>query len=71
MVTLIVVGCVSAANFLLEYGDYALFFGLFVLKGFCFGGLQFLPCPCSRTWWTWTPCARAISGRGPTSRSPA
>jgi Na+/melibiose symporter-like transporter len=43
MATLIVVGCVSAANFLLEYGDYALFFGLFVLKGFCFGGLQFLP----------------------------
>lgn len=43
MCTLIVVGCVSAANFLLEYGDYQAFFALFILKGFCFGGLQFLP----------------------------
>ncbi|NBQ12550.1 MAG: MFS transporter, partial [Gammaproteobacteria bacterium] len=43
MGTLITVGCVSAANFFLEYGDYNAFFALFILKGFCFGGLQFLP----------------------------
>ncbi|MEE4298535.1 MAG: MFS transporter [Pseudomonadales bacterium] len=43
MGTLIVVGCVSAANFFLEYGDYEAFFALFIVKGFCFGGLQFLP----------------------------
>jgi Na+/melibiose symporter-like transporter len=43
MGTLIVVGCVSGANFFLDYGDYEAFFVLFVLKGFCFGGLQFLP----------------------------
>ncbi|HSG88536.1 MAG TPA: MFS transporter [Pseudomonadales bacterium] len=43
MCTLITVGCVSAANFLLEYGDYQAFFALFIIKGFCFGGLQFLP----------------------------
>jgi Na+/melibiose symporter-like transporter len=41
--TLIVVGVVSAANFLLEFGDYQFFFLLFLIKGFCFGGLQFLP----------------------------
>jgi glycoside/pentoside/hexuronide:cation symporter, GPH family len=43
MCTLIVVGAVSAANFLLEFGDYDLFILLFLIKGFCFGGLQFLP----------------------------
>ena len=43
MGTLITVGCVSAANFFLDYGDYNAFFALFILKGFCFGGLQFLP----------------------------
>lgn len=43
MGTLIVVGCVSTANLALGYGDYAPFFLLFVVKGFCFGGLQFLP----------------------------
>lgn len=43
MVTLITVACVSAANLLLDYGDYLPFFLLFVVKGFCFGGLQFLP----------------------------
>jgi GPH family glycoside/pentoside/hexuronide:cation symporter len=43
MFTLITVGCVSAANLLLDYGDYLPFFLLFVVKGFCFGGLQFLP----------------------------
>ncbi|MBX3707577.1 MAG: MFS transporter [Pseudomonadales bacterium] len=41
--TLVVVGLVSAANFPLEQGDHELFFMLFLLKGFCFGGLQFLP----------------------------
>jgi GPH family glycoside/pentoside/hexuronide:cation symporter len=43
MFTLITVACVSAANLLLDYGDYLPFFLLFVVKGFCFGGLQFLP----------------------------
>jgi Na+/melibiose symporter-like transporter len=43
MCTLITVACVSAANLLLDYGDYLPFFLLFVIKGFCFGGLQFLP----------------------------
>ena len=43
MCTLITVACVSGANLLLDYGDYLPFFLLFVVKGFCFGGLQFLP----------------------------
>ena len=43
MCTLITVACVSAANLLLDYGDYLAFFLLFIVKGFCFGGLQFLP----------------------------
>lgn len=43
MCTLIVVAAVSAANLLLDYGDYSVFFLLFIIKGFCFGGLQFLP----------------------------
>ena len=43
MGTLITVSMVSAANLLLSYGDYFAFFLLFVVKGFCFGGLQFLP----------------------------
>ncbi|MCB1683521.1 MAG: MFS transporter, partial [Pseudomonadales bacterium] len=43
MCTLITVACVSAANLFLDYGDYLAFFLLFVVKGFCFGGLQFLP----------------------------
>ncbi len=43
MVTLIVVAMVSGANLLLGYGDYLAFFLLFIVKGFCFGGLQFLP----------------------------
>ena len=43
MCTLITVACVSGANLLLGYGDYSAFFLLFVIKGFCFGGLQFLP----------------------------
>jgi Na+/melibiose symporter-like transporter len=43
MCTLITVACVSGANLLLDYGDYLPFFLLFVIKGFCFGGLQFLP----------------------------
>ncbi|HIG39625.1 MAG: MFS transporter [bacterium] len=43
MITLITVAAVSAANLLLDYGDYLPFFLLFTVKGFCFGGLQFLP----------------------------
>ena len=43
MMTLITVACVSAANFFLVEGDYFVFFLLFIVKGFCFGGLQFLP----------------------------
>ena len=43
MCTLITVAFVSGANLLLDYGDYLPFFLLFVIKGFCFGGLQFLP----------------------------
>ena len=43
MGTLITVACVSGANLLLDYGDYSAFFLLFIVKGFCFGGLQFLP----------------------------
>ena len=43
MCTLITVAFVSGANLLLDYGDYLPFFLLFVVKGFCFGGLQFLP----------------------------
>ncbi|MGA0840712.1 MAG: MFS transporter [Pseudomonadales bacterium] len=41
--TLVVVAAVSAANLFLGHGDYLPFFLLFILKGFCFGGLQFLP----------------------------
>ncbi len=41
--TLITVALVSTANLFLDYGDYLVFFLLFVVKGFCFGGLQFLP----------------------------
>jgi glycoside/pentoside/hexuronide:cation symporter, GPH family len=43
MITLITVAAVSGANLLLGYGDYLPFFLLFIIKGFCFGGLQFLP----------------------------
>ncbi len=43
MCTLLTVASVSAANLLLGYGDYLPFFLLFIVKGFCFGGLQFLP----------------------------
>ena len=43
MCTLLTVAAVSAANLLLKHGDYLSFFLLFVVKGFCFGGLQFLP----------------------------
>lgn len=41
--TLATVMVVSFANLFLEYGDYLPFFLLFIVKGFCFGGLQFLP----------------------------
>ena len=43
MCTLITVAAVSTANLFLGYGDYLPFFLLFIVKGFCFGGLQFLP----------------------------
>jgi glycoside/pentoside/hexuronide:cation symporter, GPH family len=43
MWTLIVVGIASGAKIFLTFGDYTLFFLLFFVKGFCFGGLQFLP----------------------------
>lgn len=43
MGTLIIVAAVSAANLFLGMGDYLPFFLLFIVKGFCFGGLQFLP----------------------------
>jgi len=43
MGTLITVAAVSTANLFLGHGDYLAFFALFIVKGFCFGGLQFLP----------------------------
>lgn len=43
MWTLSIVSVVSFANLFLSYGDYLPFFLLFIVKGFCFGGLQFLP----------------------------
>tara|TARA_R110002073_G_scaffold3753_7_gene24690 strand:- start:1741 stop:3225 length:1485 start_codon:yes stop_codon:yes gene_type:complete len=43
MCTLSTVAVVSFANLFLSYGDYLPFFLLFTIKGFCFGGLQFLP----------------------------
>ncbi len=41
--TLAFVSFVSACNLFLGYGDYFAFFCLFLMKGFAFGGLQFLP----------------------------
>ena len=43
MCTLLTVAAVSAANFMLDDGDYLPFFLFFIVKGFCFGGLHFLP----------------------------
>ncbi len=43
MCTLITISTVSFANLFLSYGDFLAFFLLFIVKGFCFGGLQFLP----------------------------
>ena len=43
MATLITVAAVSALNLSLVSGDYLPFFLLFIVKGFCFGGLHFLP----------------------------
>ena len=43
LTTLGFVSFVSACNLFLGYGDYFAFFCLFLLKGFAFGGLQFLP----------------------------
>lgn len=42
-ITLIGTGTISFLCFFLEYGDYTQFHILFLLKGACFGGLQFLP----------------------------
>ncbi len=41
--TLVTVAAVSGANLFLGEGDYLPFFLLFIVKGFCFGGLHFLP----------------------------
>ena len=41
--TLVTVATVSGGNFFLSNGDYLPFFLMFIIKGFCFGGLQFLP----------------------------
>ena len=43
MGTLIIISSVSFANLFLSHGDFLPFFLLFIVKGFCFGGLQFLP----------------------------
>lgn len=43
MCTLVIVSIVSACNLFLGQGDYLPFFLLFIVKGFCYGGLQFLP----------------------------
>jgi len=42
-ITLVGTGTVSFLCFFLEHGDYVQFHILFLLKGACFGGLQFLP----------------------------
>ena len=42
-ITLVGTGTVSFLCFFLERGDFNQFHVLFLLKGFCFGGLQFLP----------------------------
>ncbi len=42
-VTMATVSLVSVSMFFLQRGDYWLFMALFLAKGFCFGGLQFLP----------------------------
>jgi len=42
-ITLVGTGTVSFLCFFLERGDFSQFHILFLMKGFCFGGLQFLP----------------------------
>jgi GPH family glycoside/pentoside/hexuronide:cation symporter len=42
-VSMLSVSVISVAMFFLERGDYWPFMFFFVAKGFCFGGLQFLP----------------------------
>ena len=42
-ITLVGTGTVSFLCFFLERGDFNQFHALFLIKGFCFGGLQFLP----------------------------
>ena len=42
-VTMASVSLISVSMFFLERGDYWSFMVLFLAKGFCFGGLQFLP----------------------------
>ena len=41
--TLITTATISFLNYFLSYGDLVIFHFLFLLKGACFGGLQFLP----------------------------
>ncbi|MDG2061182.1 MAG: MFS transporter [SAR86 cluster bacterium] len=42
-ITLITTALISFLNFFLDNGDFVFFHFLFLLKGACFGGLQFLP----------------------------
>jgi Na+/melibiose symporter-like transporter len=42
-VTMVTVSIVSVSMFWLSHGDYWPFMALFLVKGACFGGLQFLP----------------------------
>ncbi len=41
--TMFIIACISVANYFLDQNDYYIFAALFLLKGACFGGLQFLP----------------------------
>ena len=40
---MILVSIVSISIFFLEYGQLVPFYGLFALKGFCFGAFAYLP----------------------------
>jgi len=42
-ITLITTATISFLNFFIDYGNLLVFHFLFLLKGACFGGLQFLP----------------------------
>ena len=50
MCTLITVAAVSGFNLFLGYGDYSIFFLLFVVKGFALGAYSSYPLPCWPTW---------------------